>query len=98
MPTYIYPTNVTGYVELATWVNSTTFGYFFFLALMGFFVTIMITLIAGKGKEAKNAFLIAAFVCMILGFIMRIMSLITDIQAAAFFILFIGGIIWEFLD
>jgi hypothetical protein len=93
---YELPSNVTTYVEFATWTNATTFGYFFFLAIIGFWLTIFLTLL-GKKREAKDAFLVASFVCTILGFLVRIMSLMTDVQAAVFFFALVGGALWNWL-
>jgi len=93
---YIMPENITGYVEFASWTNEATFGYFFFLVIIGFWLTIFLTL-SGKKREAKDAFLVASFVCTILGFLVRIMSLMTDVQTAVFFFALVGGALWNWL-
>ena len=97
MTMYPYPENVTDLTSMAIYTNSVTDGLFWFFALAGFAITILLYTII-NGTSPKKAFLGTTFLMTILAIITRVLTLINDKMLAGFIVAFIASLIWNYVD
>jgi hypothetical protein len=89
---WAYPTNVSSFSSLATYVNTVTNNWFWTLIVAAVFI---ITIIGfGNRYSKENVIVSAAFICLILSVLFRVMELVGDSLIFFFVVIIAVGLIY----
>lgn len=102
--TYAYPTNISGFGSLATYINSVTCvggasgncGVFWPIVVLMIFITSFIMFSVMNSKE--DAIVVSGFICLMISGLMSIIGLVKSWFALAFMAIVVGGLIYMHLQ
>ena len=100
---YAYPTNVTGFGSLATYINGVTCiggasgncGLFWPLVVLMVFLSSFVMFSIVNSKE--EAIVVSGFICLMISGLMAIINLVHDWYPLVFMIIVAGGLVYMHL-
>lgn len=95
---YEVPGGMNSTVDVFTWTNSVTDGFFFPMILMGVYAIILIKMLFNPSNSASKSFAASSFMVMILAVFARVMDFVSTGFMSIFIVLTALGAIWMHIE
>jgi len=90
--------NVTSSVDMFSWVNASVSNWFFPGVITALFFIIFIKMLTNQNNTASKAFSSAAFICMIIAVLCRVLDFIATSFMSIFIIMTAVGALWMHIE